>query len=213
MNLVIADSSEVFIEGIKSWIHDRPEIILKSTCNSWDNVPDPMTDYHVNIIISRYNWISQVNRVELTQFFYKNPDINYYIFWEDSGTELNSKMLDTLLKIGFRGFFSQKSLKEEFLFGILNHENHKPYVSKDIFAQILVGSADEELKPWEVDLTNRELEIIQMIVQGFMNKEIADKLSISKRTVEMHRSHILAKLGMKNSALLVKFAILHLKMT
>jgi DNA-binding NarL/FixJ family response regulator len=57
------------------------------------------------------------------------------------------------------------------------------------------------------DLSNRELEVLQLIVDGFTNMEIADKLFISNRTVDTHRRNLLQKLNVRNTAELVKFAL------
>jgi two-component system response regulator NreC len=56
-------------------------------------------------------------------------------------------------------------------------------------------------------LTQREQEICSFLAYGYTNKEIADKLFISERTVETHRSHIFSKLELKSRAELVRFAI------
>ena len=58
-----------------------------------------------------------------------------------------------------------------------------------------------------VQLSDREAEILELICQGLTNKEIADKLFISVRTVESHKNHIMQKLNLKTSVDLVKFAI------
>jgi two-component system response regulator NreC len=56
-------------------------------------------------------------------------------------------------------------------------------------------------------LSKREIEILKMFAEGFINKEIADKLFISVRTVESHKNHIMQKLGLKTQVELVRFAI------
>ncbi len=56
-------------------------------------------------------------------------------------------------------------------------------------------------------LTRREREILVMIAGGATSKEIAEDLAISHRTVQTHRSNLLEKLGLKNTAALVKFAV------
>jgi DNA-binding NarL/FixJ family response regulator len=59
------------------------------------------------------------------------------------------------------------------------------------------------------DLTKRELEVLTLIANGKTNKEVADELFISSKTVDSHKMHILDKLGLKNTAELVKYAIKH----
>ncbi|MBI3482490.1 MAG: response regulator transcription factor [Bacteroidetes bacterium] len=57
------------------------------------------------------------------------------------------------------------------------------------------------------DLTEREIQVLNLIASGKSNKEVADELFISTKTVDTHKSHILDKLGLKNTAELVKYAI------
>jgi DNA-binding CsgD family transcriptional regulator len=59
----------------------------------------------------------------------------------------------------------------------------------------------------EIPLTNREIEILKLIAQEYSNAEIADKLFISVRTVDTHRRNLIEKLGVKNTAGLVKYAM------
>ncbi len=58
-------------------------------------------------------------------------------------------------------------------------------------------------------LTARELEVLQLLALGFTNKEIAEKIFLSVKTVEAHRAHIYAKMGFKSRAELVSFALAH----
>ena len=56
-------------------------------------------------------------------------------------------------------------------------------------------------------LTPRELEVVQLIASGFTDREIAKMLSISSKTVNTHRKNILRKLALKNTALLIRYAL------
>lgn len=56
-------------------------------------------------------------------------------------------------------------------------------------------------------LTPRELEVLQLIASGFTDREIAKMLSISSKTVNTHRKNILRKLALKNTALLIRYAL------
>jgi DNA-binding CsgD family transcriptional regulator len=58
-------------------------------------------------------------------------------------------------------------------------------------------------------LTDREIEVMSLIVQGFINKEIADKLNIGIATVITHRKNIMDKLGMKSVSALTIYAVIH----
>ena len=58
-------------------------------------------------------------------------------------------------------------------------------------------------------LSNREIEVLSLIVQGMINKEIAEKLNISLTTVITHRKNIMDKLGMKSVSALTIYAVMH----
>src|SRR6185369_9793189 len=58
-------------------------------------------------------------------------------------------------------------------------------------------------------LTARELEVMQMLSRGLTNREIAEKLNISIKTVDTHRGHVLKKLGLRNNSELTRFAVKH----
>jgi DNA-binding NarL/FixJ family response regulator len=63
------------------------------------------------------------------------------------------------------------------------------------------------LKPVDANLTPREMEILQLIAEGEANKQIADELGISIKTVEKHRGHLMQKLDIHDTAGLTRYAI------
>jgi len=71
--------------------------------------------------------------------------------------------------------------------------------------EIVHAHSEQQLR--KTDLSKRELEVLALIAEGKNNREVADKLFISVKTVDTHRLHILDKLGLKNTAELVKYAI------
>ena len=80
------------------------------------------------------------------------------------------------------------------------------YFGEDVQAVLL----KEDIAPHNealADLTEREIEIIKLIADGLSNKEIGEKLFISHRTVDTHRTNVMTKLGLHNVAGIVRFAI------
>lgn len=78
-------------------------------------------------------------------------------------------------------------------------------VFEDFYNKQKVAPASRPVNP--NDLTRRELEVLALVASGKGNKQVADDLFISVKTVETHKSHILEKLGLKNTAELVRYAI------
>jgi DNA-binding NarL/FixJ family response regulator len=97
--------------------------------------------------------------------------------------------------------------QEEFLKGIDRILGDGTYFSQDILPIILNQLQDEKKQANKSSLTQREKEVLELIVQEFTSKEIADKLFISKQTVDTHRLNIMLKTECKSLVGLIKYAI------
>ncbi len=112
-----------------------------------------------------------------------------------------------MLQIGAMGYVTKNSSKDEMITAILDVYQGKKYICqevKDILAQQELEEEGSGL-PDMNSLSRRELEIVKLISEGSSSKEIALKLDISLKTVEVHRYNILKKLTLKNTASLVNF--------
>lgn len=112
-----------------------------------------------------------------------------------------------MLQMGARGYITKNSSKEEMIYAMLEVSQGKKYICnevKTIISEQTLGEEDNK-QPDVNAITNRELEIITQIKDGSSSKEIAAKLFISLRTVEVHRHNILKKLKLKNTASLINF--------
>jgi DNA-binding NarL/FixJ family response regulator len=111
-----------------------------------------------------------------------------------------------MLQIGAKGYVTKNSSKEEMIKAILEVYDGNKYICEEIKNNISEQLMDENADTPNVNaLTEREIQIINLIKEGQSSKEIAAVLSISLKTVEVHRHNILKKLKLKNSASLVNF--------
>jgi DNA-binding NarL/FixJ family response regulator len=111
-----------------------------------------------------------------------------------------------MLQIGAKGYVTKNSSKEEMIKAILEVNEGSKYICDEIKNNIseLVLEENKDI-PNVNALTEREIEIINLIKEGQSSKEIAVSLNISLKTVEVHRHNVLKKLKLKNSASLVNF--------
>ncbi|HEX7847499.1 MAG TPA: response regulator transcription factor [Chitinophagaceae bacterium] len=112
-----------------------------------------------------------------------------------------------MLQLGAMGYVTKNSSREEMINAILEVSNGRKYVCDEV-KNILAQQELEETTVPVADmntLSSREIDIVQLIKQGMSSKEIASKLDISLKTVEVHRYNILKKLNLKNTAALVNF--------
>lgn len=111
-----------------------------------------------------------------------------------------------MLQIGARGYVTKNSSKEEMITAILEVHAGNKYICDEIKNNISELVLEENKDVPNVNaLTEREIQIINLIKEGQSSKEIALSLNISLKTVEVHRHNILKKLKLKNSASLVNF--------
>ncbi len=111
-----------------------------------------------------------------------------------------------MLQIGARGYVTKNSSKEEMITAIMEVHAGNKYICDEIKNNISELVLEENKDVPNVNaLTEREIQIINLIKEGQSSKEIALSLNISLKTVEVHRHNILKKLKLKNSASLVNF--------
>jgi DNA-binding NarL/FixJ family response regulator len=111
-----------------------------------------------------------------------------------------------MLQIGARGYVTKNSSKEEMITAIMEVHGGNKYICDEIKNNISELVLEENKDVPNVNaLTEREIQIINLIKEGQSSKEIAVSLNISLKTVEVHRHNILKKLKLKNSASLVNF--------
>lgn len=111
-----------------------------------------------------------------------------------------------MLQIGAKGYVTKNSSKEEMIKAIIEVNNGNKYICEEIKNNISEMILEENKDVPSVNsLTEREIQIINLIKEGLSSKEIATNLNISLKTVEVHRHNVLKKLKLKNSASLVNF--------
>ena len=127
--------------------------------------------------------------------------------------EVKKEFLSIGIQSGISGYLP-KDIDDQELFKAIEavHEGNQYFteaitklVFEDYYQQQKVKTLPKSKLPDE--LTKRELEVLQLVAHGMTNKQVAESLFISVKTVETHKSHILDKLGLANSGEMMKFAI------
>lgn len=124
--------------------------------------------------------------------------------------DTESYVVDSL-SAGAVGYVLKKSSSQELIFGIRQVLTGKVFLSpslneRAIDAYIQRAKDSRTNDPYET-LTRREREVFQLVAEGMSNLQIAERLSLSDRTVEMHRGNFMKKLGLKTHTELIKYAV------
>ncbi len=125
-------------------------------------------------------------------------------------TSYNETLIVQSIRAGARGFIASDADAQELFEAIYTLRNGHDFYSKSV-SQILVGKyingMMDQAQPTVDCLSNRQIEILKLWGDNKSNKEIADKLFLSVRTVESHKNHIMQKLNLKSSVDMIKFGI------
>lgn len=117
-------------------------------------------------------------------------------------TDDNPNLVNTILAKGAKAFVSKSENLDELVEALHAVESGETYISSDIQRKLTKYEQDWQ----QIRLTKRELEVLQEAVKEKTNKEIATALFITEKTVEIHKTNLYSKLGVKNMAGLVKRA-------
>jgi DNA-binding NarL/FixJ family response regulator len=122
-------------------------------------------------------------------------------------TYFDRRFVTQMLGAGAIGYVSKSSGRDELLQGIRAAAAGKSYLCHEIAAMLLKAPAGKEESGAETRLGRREIEVLQLIVEGHTSAEIGSRLCIATGTVEVHRRNIMRKLDLHNVADLTKYAI------
>lgn len=205
VRLAIADDQQLFRKGLIALLSDYPRITISLEAANGQELLDKMEKIPVDVVLLDIQ-MPQMNGIETTQQLNKkHPKTKVLILTSHNEEEL----IKHLIVKGAHGFLLKNNTLEtiaEAVGGVTENGYYfNERVSKEMVSDLL---SKYSIKPtfYQASLSARELEIIQLISQEFTNKEISEKLSISVRTVETHRDHILQKTNAKNSVGIIMYA-------
>lgn len=205
---MIADDHRVFREGIVSILENTGEIRVVAQAQDGKEVMEKLRKARPELILMDIS-MGEAGGIETTRLVKEQyPEIKILVLSMHS----ESSYIVRMLEAGASGYLLKDAGSAELVNAIKavaeGHTYFSSQVSATLVDQLVKGKKPPERKAG-VPLTRREIEVLRLIAEEYSNPEIADKLFISIRTVDTHRRNLLEKLGVKNTAGLVKYAIKH----
>lgn len=205
MKVFIADDHHLILSSIKHSISGMDEAIVCYEYNNGDALIHDLPQYHPDIVLLDYH-LPDKNGIEITQYIkYHFPDIKVIIL---TGFEKEGLLFEAF-ESGCSGFLLKSSTSSATLMEALYQVfEGNIYIDKQVNINMVntIQIRKTEMSSGAPKLTKREIDIVKEIGNGLTSKEIADKLFISKKTVDNHRKSIMMKTNTKNTAALIKFA-------
>jgi DNA-binding NarL/FixJ family response regulator len=206
IRVLIADSYDIYRRGLESVLKGSDKFLLEKTAKSGKELISAFRKSPDSLCIISSN-IADANIHELLQKLRKvNEDVPVIVL--TYSTDISH--LNQSLKAGVKGYLSKNCSSDELIESVISVAKGEQAFSKSV-SQLMIGRYADQAKKTSSkpvrQITKREREILKLIVEGYTSPEIAKILYISTRTVETHRSNLMNKLELKNTAALVRFAL------
>lgn len=212
MRIILADDHKVVRNGIRLLLETQPHINIVAEAESGEEVLALLNNNsEVDILLTDMN-MNGIGGPELMRAMNTSfPHIKVvFLSMIDSDQEVKEVM-----SLGAKAYMLKNADYDELLFALSHVGKGGQYLSSEISVRMLQSLGNKQVKPQpeevlrDLDLSSREYDVLQLLVNGFTTKDIAEKLFISKRTVEGHRQKLLDKTTSKNYVELIRFAINH----
>jgi DNA-binding NarL/FixJ family response regulator len=201
VKLLIADDHTILRDGIVSLLQGEESFIVAGTAGNGYEVLDLVSknDYDVCLLDISMPGLDGMETARMIKE--KKPGIRIIMLTTYNDREIISE----LVHIGVSGYLLKNSDKHELVEAIQKVMKGRHYFSEEVERIILQG-LNEKKSTEVISLTERELEVVQLLAREYTNEKIAGELHISYRTVETHRKNIMQKTRAHNLAGLLKYA-------
>lgn len=204
IDVAIIDDHEVVIDGLVAMLSTSDRLQITYTTQSGRELLGHLKTTAPDVLLMDIQ-MPEISGIELCrQVLQQQPKVNIIAFssFDDSSYVKN------VIRKGARGYLLKNSDKQTIIRAIERVAGGEEFLDdkiKNILLQETITGQRRSI--YEIPLTKREKELVTLIAEGHSSQEIADKLYISLRTVETHRLNINQKMGVKNTAGLLKEAI------
>lgn len=199
IKLILADDHKLFREGVRSILENVDEIQIVDEVDNGRALIASLRAKQTDLVILDIS-MPGISGIEACRLIHKEYPCLKILILSMHGEE---SFVRSAIEAGASGYLPKEIDHTELIEAILTIYKGGSYFSKDISSKLISSYLTKDKQ----HLTPREKEIIVLVCDGLSNKEIADKLSISVRTVDCHKNNILQKLGLKSSVDLVKYAL------
>jgi DNA-binding NarL/FixJ family response regulator len=208
INLAIADDHKIFRNGLKATLEDCADFKLIVEASNGKELIGQLAAHKPDVILMDIK-MPEMDGMQTTSYIHQHfKDIKILAL----SMHNEDKYIVDMMKAGASGYLLKNAEPEEIIEAILTVFNKGFYFNEHLSVTLikqLVGPSNytDNSGQQQVDLNDREIEVLKLVCQENSNQEIADKIFLSVRTVEGYRARLFEKTGSKNLVGLVIFAI------
>jgi DNA-binding NarL/FixJ family response regulator len=209
IKVFLVDDHKLIRDGIKAHFDEDERFEVVGEASNGQMALDLLKDIEVDIVLMDIN-MDGMDGIECTAIIselYSDVKILALTMLAEN------QHIKEMLKAGAVGYLLKNSNEQEIKHGIISVSEGQPFYSPKVLLTVMNSLSSPVTKKKKsrfepsIPLTEREKEVLVLIIKECSNQEIADNLFISKRTVDAHKRNLLEKTGAKNVAGLVIFAL------
>lgn len=207
IRVMLVDDHPIVRQGIKSMIEKEADINIIAEASDGKEAVEKALAQSPDVLIMDVT-LPVLNGLEASQqLLRRNRNIKILIL----SMHDNRVFIEKALNYGIKGYILKESAADEIVPAIREVYAGRFFLSSKISSLVIQDYVSLQKKSLRIRslsiLTEREREILQLIAEGLNNKEIAQKLNLSLKTVMVHRNNIMNKLDIHSQAKLIRFAL------
>ena len=204
VRVLLVDDQELVRSGLRRILRRRDGVLVVGECEDGDRVADAVREHRPDVVVMDLR-MRRVNGIDATRALRSQPDAPPVLVLT---TFDDDELLAGALRAGASGFLLKDSAAEDVVRGVLAVAGGQAMLDPAVTSRVLdtFRSAPEPAPVTDTPLTERELEVLQLMGRGLSNGEIASTLVISEVTVKSHIGRIFTKLDLRDRAAAIVYA-------
>lgn len=204
IRVVLADDHRIFLDGISVLLRDVEGIELAATAGNGREALRLIETLKPDVAILDIN-MPELDGIEVAKVVRRQVDNCKVLILTMSNKH---SYIEKAREAGACGYILKNAGKEEFLLAIRKLAAGQNYFASEVMETLMMGRNTSQAMH-DIELTEREMEVLRLVAKGLTAPEIAEKLFISEHTVKSHRKSLLSKTNSRNSVELVMFSMEH----
>jgi two-component system invasion response regulator UvrY len=203
IKILIADDHAIIREGLKQILAETSDMVVAGEAADGREVLDQVRKDDYDLVLLDIAMPGRGGLDTLGRLKHEKPELPVLVL----SMYPEEQYAIRAFKAGVSGYLTKESAPEELISAIRKVTQGGKYVSSSLAEKLAFNLETDTEKPLHEKLSDREYEVMIMIASGKTVKEIADKLSLSVKTISTNRVRALKKMGMKNNAEITYYAI------
>jgi DNA-binding NarL/FixJ family response regulator len=204
IRVLVVDDHAILRDGIRSILESQEDIIVAGEASNGEEALDFVSKLIPDIVLMDIS-MPKTNGLEATRLIKERfPQVKVLILTQHD----NREYIAPALGAGASGYVLKRSGRREMLNALRQVHEQGAFLTGNVTEEVLkeYSQNGHNKKVDEQHLTDRERQVLSLIVEGKSNKEIALQLGISPKTVSVHRTNLMLKLNVQNTVELIRYA-------